>query len=497
MLSFPGRFSFRFRLLTAIAALAVLGLVGAGSLSYLVERARTDARIDASLGRSVEELRKYSGVDSTTGVPLSFRSTRELVYGAVHQSVNAQDECTLGIVGDLVPWAQAGGDEICTRVAGDAVLVEAFRAATVADAAQLRHLDTATGRYAFVAVPVTLVGDLQSGVYVVVIDRGSELEVVAESYLRGYGIVALASVLLIVVVGWVLAGQILRPLGQLVKTTRQITASDLTQRVPVTGSDEVAELASSMNSMLDSVENAVVSERRLLDDVGHELRTPLTIIRGHLELTDPNDPADFTDTKALALDEIDRMHRLVNSLVTLAQADSPDFVRLEPVALAPLLDEVLDKARALGDRKWRLDVPDEVTVLADPQRLTQALLELISNAVKYSEPKTAISLGLSRQGDQVEITVRDAGQGIPEAVLPHVFERFTRAAGAERVDGSGLGLPIADKIVQAHRGQITIESTVGQGSTFIITLPVADQVSPVSPPSSATEVPEPPQEVTR
>ncbi|MDR0416086.1 MAG: HAMP domain-containing histidine kinase, partial [Propionibacteriaceae bacterium] len=431
-----GRVSFRFRLIGATVALAVLGTAAAGSLAYLLERGRTDQRLTGSLGRSVEELRKYAGVEpAADGQPRSFRSVRELLQGAVHQSVNAEYECTLGFVtGQRAPFNVGG---FCPRVTADPALLAVLAASPAAGPVVIRQLRTALGEYSYVVVPVTVVGDPQTGRYAVVMDRGGQQAEVTHSYLTGYAAVAVLSVVLITAVAWALAGQILRPLRLLVTTTRQITGSDVNRRVPVAGRDETAELSRSINSMLDAVEQAIVSERRLLNDVGHELRTPLTIVRGHLELTDPHDPDDFIATRTLVMDEIDRMHRLVDSLITLAKADGPDFAHLAPCELAPLLDEVLDKGRALGQRRWRIEEREEVSAVVDSQLLTQALLELISNAVKHSADGSEIALGLTKADGAARLTVRDQGSGIPAEELPRIFQRFSRAPGSERIEGAG------------------------------------------------------------
>ncbi|MDR1294527.1 MAG: HAMP domain-containing protein [Bifidobacteriaceae bacterium] len=209
--------------------------------------------------------------------------------------------------------------------------------------------------------------------------------------MRGHLPVAGGTVLAIIAVGWLLAGTVLRPLRLLAATAHEISASrDLSRRVAVDTRDEVGQLASAFTDMVVSLEAASASERQLLDDVGHELRTPLTIIRGQLEVSDA---VTFARARTIALDEVDGMRRMVDSLVTLAQAREAGLVRLEPLALAPLVDDAADKARMLGDRDWRIDARCEVTASADSQRLTQALLRLAANAVKCSGPGSQVGFG--------------------------------------------------------------------------------------------------------
>src|SRR5690606_40161897 len=213
---------------------------------------------------------------------------------------------------------------------------------------------------------------------------------------RTFALFALGVLALVAVVGWLVAGRLLAPLASLRRTAQRISDSDLSGRIEVTGGDDdVSELAHTVNAMLDRLESAFSSQRELLDDVSHELRTPLTVLRGHLELVDVTDPEDVDATRTLALDEIDRMGRLVDDLTTLAKADRPDFVLPSLEDLGLLTDDVFDKARSLGPRAWSLVARADAEGSLDRQRLTQAWLQLAANAVKFSEPGTAIRLGSS------------------------------------------------------------------------------------------------------
>ncbi|MDR1186333.1 MAG: HAMP domain-containing histidine kinase, partial [Bifidobacteriaceae bacterium] len=167
----------------------------------------------------------------------------------------------------------------------------------------------------------------------------------------GYLPLAAVAVLVTTAAGWAAAGFILRPLRLLAAATREIGvgrdgAPDIDRRVAVDGPAEVNALAAAMNTLLDSLQRAWDSQRRFLDDAGHELRTPLTVVSGQLELMDPSDQAGVTAVRDIALEEVDRMRALTESLTTLAKADRVDFARLEPLELGPWFDEVVDKARA-------------------------------------------------------------------------------------------------------------------------------------------------------
>jgi signal transduction histidine kinase len=319
---------------------------------------------------------------------------------------------------------------------------------------------TAAGSYAYVAVPViaapgTAGADPAAvGVYAVVIDRGAQRAEVGRSYLLGYLPVGLGAVALIAAAGWLAAGRILRPLRKVVATTKEITFGaagqpDIGRRLEVAGPAETAELAIAMNRMLDTLQSAFGSHRQLLDDVGHELRTPLTVVQGHLELMDHHDPAEVEATRALMLDELTRMRRLTDSLVTLAADDGPGFAKLAPLDLAPWFDELVDKARGLGDRRWLVECRDEAWVLADPQRLTEAMLELATNAVKYSADGSVVAFGLSlsASGSQRE----DTGAGL---LATNAVADAVASAVAEGVAGGVVGA-VASGVAGVVAGGVT------------------------------------------
>jgi two-component system OmpR family sensor kinase len=267
-------------------------------------------------------------------------------------------------------------------------------------------------------------------------------------------LVSAGTLMLVGVVGWIVAGRLLRRLSLLATTARQVGGDDLTRRAPVTGSDDVATLGRAFNTMLDRLSAAFDTQRQFLDDAGHELRTPLTVLRGHLELLDPDDADDVAETRALLLDETERMSRIVEDLVLLAKADRPDFVQLRRVDLGRLTDDLLDKARALGDRRWRIDARAEADVVGDEQRLTQAVLQLADNAVKYTPSGTTVAIGSTVTGGTARLWLRDEGPGVPSADRDRIFQRFVRVDAATDVRGSGIGLAIVAAIAHGHGGAV-------------------------------------------
>lgn len=282
--------------------------------------------------------------------------------------------------------------------------------------------------------------------------------------------VGLGSWVLAGAIGWFIAGRVLAPIREVRRTADAINESDLGARIDVTGNDDVAELAETFNRMLDRVESAFDAQRAFLDDAGHELRTPITIIRGHLELVE-SDPDERERTNALVLSELDRMGRIVDDLLLLAKAERPDFLVLGPVELTDLVMTVLANVQHLGDRQWSAPRVADVTVLADGQRLTQALTQLVANAVAHTIPGDAIEISSQVEGDRVRLSVTDTGMGIPIEEQKAIFTRFTRGSTPVQTGGVGLGLAIVLTITHAHGGVVRLVSEEGRGSTFTLDLP--------------------------
>ena len=285
-------------------------------------------------------------------------------------------------------------------------------------------------------------------------------------------------------VGWVLAGLALQPVTRITHTARAIGAGrDFGQRVDYAGPpDEVGRLATTFNNMLGEleaayrqVEQALQAQRRLVGDASHELRTPLTTIRGNLGLLQREPPIAREDREAALadmVDETDRLIRLVNDLLALARADAGHPRRNEPIRIKPIVEDVCRQAKLLeGARAITCnDVPDLVAV-GNRDGLKQVLLALVDNAVKFTPAGGRIMLTGEVVADQVAISVRDTGSGIDPAVLRHIFERFYRGDTARTGTGFGLGLAIAKMLVEAQDGSLTVQSEVGKGSVFTITLP--------------------------
>ncbi len=301
---------------------------------------------------------------------------------------------------------------------------------------------------------------------------------------------SVAAVLLAAVVGWMSAHRALKPLDTITKTALQISrADDLSRRIPLEGvaHDEVGRLAQAFNDTLERLERLFNTQRRFLADVSHELRTPLTTIRGNVDLLRRMGGADPTSLDAIQ-SETERMSRLVGDLLLLAQSDAGTLpLAREPVELDTLLLEVYREAQVLaGGVNLSIGEIDQARVLGDRDRLKQLMLNLVSNALKFTPEGGRVSLGLSLVNGWARVVVSDTGVGIPTEELPHVFERFYRVdkARTRSEGGAGLGLAIAQRIAQVHGGRIEAASdgATGRGSTFSVWLPLAPEKPAIEAP---------------
>ncbi|MEJ5915829.1 sensor histidine kinase [Pseudokineococcus sp. 1T1Z-3] len=471
------------RVLLTVVAVAGAGMLVAGGVALWVQEQAVERRVDASLAQEVDELRALAATQAG-GEP--YTDVEALLDDALVQTVPDGDEGVMVLLDGTVPFVLQGERGIRPeevpelRADVDAVDPTAtIRLRTVEGtvAGELREL-----RY--VAVPVTVPGDPRQGFFVTAVDLDSaraQVRDAADAYL----ITSIAALGLVALAGGAVASRLLRPVRLLSRTARRITEEDLSERIPVRGGDELSELTRTVNSMLERLDRAFAGQRQLLDDVGHELRTPLTVVRGHVELMDARDPADVEETRELALDELDRMHRLVDDLVLLARSGRPDFLHWGDVEVDAVVERTLERVRALGDRRWRLDARSGVVVRGDGQRLVQALMQLASNAVRHTGPEDEVALGAAVELDVVRLWVRDTGPGVTEADKQLIFERAAQgrhlgtsvgpaAHGAAGHDGSGLGLAIVSAIAEAHGGRVTLASTVGAGAVFAVEVPLGD-----------------------
>jgi two-component system, OmpR family, sensor kinase len=297
----------------------------------------------------------------------------------------------------------------------------------------------------------------------------------AEAREAAYLVAAAAGVSL-VLGGILLAASLWRslaPLGALARAARSTELRSLDARVPEPeGYDEVGLLAREFNTMLDRLDHASTQQREFMASVGHELRTPITIARGHLELLQGlggDDPDAVEETAAILQDELHRMGRLVEDLMAIARAEMEDFVRPRALDLVGWFEELELKLSGLpGGRATSIAPPPPLIVQGDPDRLAQAVLNLVNNAHLHTPPGTRVRLRAEAGSDHVAVIVEDEGPGIPEAIREEMFAPFVRAGDAP--SSTGLGLSVVRAVIDAHGGDIRVASSQ-RGTSIRLELP--------------------------
>jgi heavy metal sensor kinase len=288
--------------------------------------------------------------------------------------------------------------------------------------------------------------------------------------------------LVAVVTGRWMAGRALAPLGRLAAATRTISVADLRQRLQVRGvGDELDEVADAFNETLTRLDQAVGEMKQFSAALAHELRTPLAALRGEAEfaLLHASSPEQFRRGLASQLEELDKLARLINQLLTLARAEAGEIpLARDPVDLAALgatVVEQLEPVARAGDVELACEASENVVVTGDAGWLERLLLNLLDNAIKFTPARGRISLRVSRENGAARLDVRDTGVGIAPDALPHLFERFYRVdpARSRHADGAGLGLALAKWIADRHGATIAVTSRPGEGSTFTVHLPLA------------------------
>jgi two-component system OmpR family sensor kinase len=457
------RLGLRGRIILVHFGLLALAVVASVLVARQVVLDRLDERIDAELAQEVSELERLApGRDPETGRPFG-GDVRRIFEVFLQRNIPSRHEVILTFV-DGAPFLFTPRHPDY-RLDQDEGLIERWGSLEGTDRGET---STPAGRVKYLAVPVRGNGS-ESGVFVVASFRDRE-EDELDAAIAALAGVGFAILLIGSILAWRLAGSVLGRVRAVTNTARSISVTSLERRIPEQGSDEIAQLAATFNDMLDRLERSFATQRRLLDDAGHELRTPITIVRGHLEFLE-DDPEHRAQTVKVLLDELDRMGRIVDDLLLLAQADEPDFLRLELVDVADLTAELETKASALGRRSWRVEATGRGIIVADRQRLTQAVVQLAHNAVQHTEEDAEVVLGSAVVPGEARFWVRDSGPGLPPEEQGRIFERFVRGSNGRRSGGAGLGLAIVRAIAAAHAGRVELDSAPGRGATFTMVVP--------------------------
>jgi signal transduction histidine kinase len=483
--------SVRTRLIAVITVVAALGLVAVGFVVYVEERQRILDQVDGLLEANLASARYL--VEQGDGETLAWDDATAALAAVVQRAAPDDNTGVIGLV-DGEPRLVPGVPLDVDLQSAPGFVDHVVRTARGADPVIGTYAeDTVTWRY--LAIPISIETDAApTATFVIAYDIEAELAEI-NSAARVFLIASLVTLLLIAAAAALVTTRLLRPLRQMRETAERVSAQSLSERLPIEGRDDVSELAHTMNEMLDRLDEALDSQRRLLSDVGHELKTPLTIVRGHLEVVDPDDASDVRETRDLVVDELQRMADLVHDLAAAAALHGPAPVRPVPTDVDDLMRQILRKAEGIEGADAAMGARAEIVTSLDPARVTQAVLQLAQNAVTHGGGRMVLS---SRVVDErLELSVRDFGPGVDDDAKQHVFDRFHRGAEASERAGSGLGLNIVQVIARAHGGSVRVVDAEGGGAEFVISLPLVGAASlppglviPPRPPLPADAAPQ-------
>lgn len=289
---------------------------------------------------------------------------------------------------------------------------------------------------------------------------------------------SIITAIIAVIIGFIFSNRITKPLAGLMTGIRRLSAGDTTYRVKVKTKDEFQQLANAFNDMSQKIEENEKIRKGLVADVAHELRTPLSVLRGRLELIQEGTIEGNQEEIIRLNDEVLRLTRLVNDLqqLTLAEAGKLTLYKKE-VNLKELVNRVIDNFNWLAEEKGIdivLDSDNDVKVDIDYDRVTQVIINILGNSLRHTPDNGKVRIDVTMNNKDAIIKIKDNGPGIDEEHLPYIFERFYRTDASRSRDqgGTGLGLAIAKGYIESHKGNIAVESKKGEGTTFIISLPL-------------------------
>ncbi len=460
--------SLRAQLALAIALVTAIG-VGASFLAlYSGTSSRLRAQIDSVLKTQVAEWHQFSASSPLSPAAALERTAARFIAG---QRYHAES---------LIIVVQVNGGRTVSNneelIARQEVLERAsphetsglldarvgFSTATVAEAGAMRVLSDP------IRDGSRIVGMLR------VANPLKPVEEAQASLRRTFLVVGLVALLLAVLAGIGLATVIAAPLGRMARVAAAVDAGDLSMRAgPMQARGEVRVLSDAFDHMLDRLERTFRRQRDFVSDASHELRTPLTVLRAQVEILDHQTDARVRhEANVTLLRRLDELDRLVADMLTLASAEAGQLVEPREIDLEDFFEDLRRDLPLFGDRTFQLHAVDG-TLMADRDRLTQVLRNLVRNAVAHTDSGDQIAVLARAHDSRLEISVTDTGPGIPPEQLEQIFERFRRLDSSRSRDrgGSGLGLAIARAIVEAHGGAIRAESDPGRGATFRIELP--------------------------
>jgi two-component system, OmpR family, sensor histidine kinase MprB len=433
---------------TAAAAVAVAVLLGS-IVAYVVVRDTLRGQIDASLTGPAGEIGKTFSIQVPPG------AQTDVLEGPV---VFMQR-----VSGDRV-FAPLGQQERLGDPKDVQAVADGKRAPYFADT----HVDGVHVRFYTQRAP--------DGTAVQVARPMTEVDSALSKLRLGLGLVALAGIALAAFLGRFATRHAVRPVTSLTETAEHVARTrDLSRRIEAAGSDELARLAASFNTMLEALDDSQRAQRQLVADASHELRTPLTSLRTNLEVLGSNRELPDADRERLRRDlvaQLEELGELVGDLVELARDGDAPSDPPEPIRLDELVSSAIERAcRHAPQVRFAAEL-EPCVVAGERARLDRAVANLLDNAAKWSPPGGTVEVRLHGG----ELTVRDRGPGIDPEDLPHVFDRFYRAAAARGRVGSGLGLAIVRHVAAHHGGSVRAEPAPGGGALLRLALPVSHPI---------------------
>jgi two-component system OmpR family sensor kinase len=449
--------SLRARVLTAMALIAVL-LVTAAVIVTRITRADLVERVDQQLGAAVTTGR-FGGPPS----PGDDNEPASMLYAAVIDVESGQAQ--------VIQYPNLSGDQHAQPDLGYVLDRSGDRPFT---------MPSETGGDEYRAI----IRHLRSGDMLLVALPLDDVDASMSRLIRAEIVVTAAIIAILALVTWWVIRLGVRPVKRMTASAAAIAGGDLTHRVPMApAGTEAGELGIALNAMLDQIEQAFATKerseqqlRQFVADASHELRTPVATVRGYAELYRSgglDERARLDDAMRRSEQEAERMSRLVDDLLLLARLDQGRPLERVPVRIDRIADDVVRDARVREpDRAITFTTTGDVVVVGDEARLRQVLTNLVGNATVHTPPDAAIAVSVDGHDGEASITVADDGPGMPPEVAQRVFERFYRAdaARSRASGGSGLGLSIADAIVQSHGGRIEVASRPGTGTSFTVRL---------------------------